>query len=129
MNITETLKNLRKEHNLTQGQLAERLNIGQATIAGYESGSREPKINILMAYADYFECSVDYLIGREDDFGNILIPPSKEKSAPILNQDGKELIEIFNQLEHGYQVQILEYARFIAERRGITTNFKKKNNN
>ena len=40
MNICDTLKSLRLERNLTQYELAKRLNIGQATIAGYESGAR-----------------------------------------------------------------------------------------
>ena len=63
--IPNILKDLRKNQNLTQFQLSQALKIGQATIAGYENGSREPHINSLIAYANFFECSVDYLLGRK----------------------------------------------------------------
>lgn len=122
MNIGNTLKSLRTEKKLTQFQLAQALNIGQATIAGYENNTREPRLNCLIEYANFFECSLDYLVGREDDFGNILIPPTKQKKETAeLTPDGKELIEIFNSLEKEYRVQILEYARYFAQRRGIKT--------
>ena len=78
--ISTNLKDLRKSKNLTQSQLAKILQIGQATIAGYESGTREPCISNLTAYANFFECSIDFLIGREDDFGNILFPPSLQNN-------------------------------------------------
>lgn len=53
--IPTILKDLRKNRNLTQFQLSQALKIGQATIAGYENGSREPHINSLIAYANFKE--------------------------------------------------------------------------
>ncbi len=73
MDIGKNLKALRKENGLTQKELAERLKIGQATIACYENGQREPSITSLIAYADYFECTLDFIVGRADDFGNVVI--------------------------------------------------------
>ena len=64
MSINERLKLLRTENNLTQSQLAQKLNIGQTTVAGYEK-DHDPNIYSLIAYADYFGCTVDYLVGRE----------------------------------------------------------------
>lgn len=61
-----TLKMLRLQHGLTQQELAERLGLSPVTISGYENGHREPSIEILERIADYFEVSVDYLLGRED---------------------------------------------------------------
>ena len=90
--IPTILKDLRKNRNLTQFQLSQALKIGQATIAGYENGSREPHINSLIAYANFFECSVDYLLGREDDFGNITI--QTEKPA-LLPQDEQKLLDVY----------------------------------
>lgn len=72
MQISKILKSLRTENGLTQQELSERLKIGQATIACYENGQREPQLQILIAYADFFECSLDYLAGRTDDLGNIV---------------------------------------------------------
>ena len=127
MNIGDTLKNLRKEQNLTQSQLAQELNIGQATIAGYENNSREPRIINLIAYANYFQCSVDFLIGREDDFGNILMPPQKQKfSSPTLSPSESKLLQIFSVLEPEHQLQILEYAQYFFTRNNILSKNKKR---
>ena len=60
------LKELRKSKNLSQIRLAMELNINQNTISRYENGEREPGIAELISIADYFDVSVDYLIGRTD---------------------------------------------------------------
>ncbi len=61
------LKELRRARNMTQLRLAMELNTNQNTISRYESGEREPSIADLIRLADYFNVSVDYLIGRTDD--------------------------------------------------------------
>ena len=119
--IPNILKELRKSRNLTQFQLSQILKIGQATIAGYENGSREPHINSLIAYANFFECSVDYLLGREDDFGNVVV--QTEKPAP-LPQDEQEMLQIYQSLSPAYRSQVLEYARYFAEKSGAATRRK-----
>ena len=119
--IPNILKELRKSRNLTQFQLSQILKIGQATIAGYENGSREPHINSLIAYANFFECSVDYLLGREDDFGNVVVPT--EKPAP-LPQDEQEMLQIYQSLSPAHRSQVLEYARYFAEKSGAATRRK-----
>lgn len=100
MSIGEILKNLRKENGLTQEELAERLKIGQATIACYENGKREPNIANLLAYADYFECSLDFLAGRCDDFGNITVRAEKtEKGIATLTSDELNVIKKYRALK------------------------------
>ena len=119
--VPNILKELRKSRNLTQFQLSQILKIGQATIAGYENGSREPHINSLIAYANFFECSVDYLLGREDDFGNVVV--QTEKPAP-LPQDEQEILQIYQSLSPAHRSQVLEYARYFAEKSGAATRRK-----
>lgn len=109
------LKELRTAHNLTQYQLAKALQIGQATIACYENGTREPHINNLMAYADFFECSIDYLLGREDDFGNIVI---KQEKSVELTPDEFKLLENYRSLPRQEKAQADEYINYLAEKRG-----------
>lgn len=61
------LKKLRKEHNITQLKLAMDLNMNQNTISRYENGEREAGYKELIMIADYFDVSVDYLLGRSEN--------------------------------------------------------------
>ena len=61
------LKELRKKKGISQLRLATDLNTTQNTIRRYETGEREPGIEELLKIADYFNVSVDYLLGRTDD--------------------------------------------------------------
>lgn len=58
------LKTLRKEHGYTQEQLADILNLTRSSIANYENGINEPSISILVAIADLYNVSLDWLTGR-----------------------------------------------------------------
>lgn len=61
------LKTLRKEKGISQLKLALDLNTSQNTISRYETGEREPGINELIKLADYFDVSIDYLVGRTEN--------------------------------------------------------------
>lgn len=60
------LKELRKEKGLTQKQLAEQTEMSERGIQNYELGERKPAFDVLIALADYFDVSLDYLCGRSD---------------------------------------------------------------
>lgn len=64
--LGERLKELRKEKKLLQKELAYDLNLSQETISLYETNRREPDYTTLIKIADYFNVSVDYLLGRTD---------------------------------------------------------------
>ena len=61
------LKELRKKHNISQLKLAIDFNTNQNTISRYENLEREADYETLIAFADYFNVSLDYLLGRTDD--------------------------------------------------------------
>jgi methanogenic corrinoid protein MtbC1 len=63
--ISISLKQLRKHKKLTQKELASIIGIGQTAIANYENGKRFPDEKNLVKIADYFEISLDSLIGRD----------------------------------------------------------------
>lgn len=63
---TMRLKEIRKAKGISQLKLAMDLNTNQNTISRYETGEREPGIAELIALADYFNVSVDYLLERTD---------------------------------------------------------------
>ena len=60
------LKELRKEKKITQLKLSMELNMSQNTISRYETGERQAGYAELIKIADYFDVSIDYLLGRTD---------------------------------------------------------------
>lgn len=62
----ERLKKLRQSRNLSQQKLAEEFHISQQSIWKYENGISEPDIDTLLCLANYFNVSVDYLVGNSD---------------------------------------------------------------
>lgn len=67
MTFQERLVFLRKSNGITQKQLAENLSLSEVGIQHYESGRRKPAYDILISLADYFDVSLDYLVGRSDN--------------------------------------------------------------
>ena len=61
------LREIRKAKGISQLKLAMDLHTNQNTISRYETGEREPGIVELIAIADYFNISVDYLLERTDN--------------------------------------------------------------
>lgn len=66
-NFGAHLKALRQSKNLTQKQLAENIGASESGIQNYELGTRKPTYDMLIALADYFNVSLDYLVGRSDN--------------------------------------------------------------
>lgn len=67
MEFQERLVAIRKSNSLTQKQLAAALGLSEVGIQNYESGRRKPAFDVLIALADFFDVSLDYLVGRSDD--------------------------------------------------------------
>ena len=61
------LKELRKKKKVTQLKLAMDLNMNQNTISRYENGEREAGYRELILLVDYFNVSLDYLLGRSEN--------------------------------------------------------------
>lgn len=65
--FAERLKELRKSHKVTQTVLAESLQVSQRQISYYENAQDTPSLPSLIAIADYFNVSLDYLVGRSNN--------------------------------------------------------------
>ena len=89
------LKELREERHLTQNDIAKEIKTSQTNIGRWEKELNEPAASFLIRLADFFQCSTDYLLGREDDLGNITI--KTEKPAP-LPQDEQEFLTMYRAL-------------------------------
>ena len=62
----ERIRNLRVEKGVSQGELAEYLNVTSSCVANWEIGSRAPDINIWGKLSEFFDVSVDYLCCRSN---------------------------------------------------------------
>ena len=67
MNYANRIKELRCSRGLSQKQLAEGTCLTVTAIQNYEYGTRQPAFDALIALADFFGVSLDYLVGRSDD--------------------------------------------------------------
>jgi transcriptional regulator with XRE-family HTH domain len=65
--LGERIANLRKQKKLSQYDLAERLGFSRGKLANYEQGSRQPDFDTLKLIADFFDVSIDFLLGRTDE--------------------------------------------------------------
>ena len=66
MDFSTRLKELRKSNKLSQSEAGEIAGITSKQIQRYESGDSAPTLPVLLALADYFNVSLDYLVGRSD---------------------------------------------------------------
>lgn len=65
--LNAQFKKLRLERNLTQKQVADGLGIAEQAYQRYEYGKTTPSATVLIALADFYDVSLDYLVGRSDD--------------------------------------------------------------
>lgn len=63
--LPERLKALRIQNNMSQKEVAARLDVSPSIVSGYEVGTRTPSLQILLALASMYGCSTDYLLGRK----------------------------------------------------------------
>ena len=95
-----TMRELRKEKNLTIAKTAEFLNLPFETYRSYETGKNQADYEMLMKIADFFEVSVDYLLGREEftaeeraagfsETRKMTVTPIEEEAVLVVRQIGK----------------------------------------
>ncbi len=64
--VSERIRELMKEENLTQVEFANKIGLKQNTISAWLLNKKEPSIRSLWLVADYFNVDIDYLVGRKD---------------------------------------------------------------
>lgn len=58
------LQSMRERRRISRSVMSELCGLSKSMISKYERGEREPKMETLVLLADFFECSIDYLVGR-----------------------------------------------------------------
>lgn len=89
------LKELRKQNNKTQQDLATYLNIARSTYNGYELENNEPNLDTLIKLADFYNVTLDYLVGR-----------NYKNELGYMTQDQYETIKMFLALPIQQQLKI-----------------------
>lgn len=105
------LRELRKERNLRQKDVAQAVGVLTQSYGFYENGINKPDPDTLIRLADFFECSVDYLIGRSDDFGAVQV----NTAGAVLTNEEKKLLEAYRQLDLRGKIHLEEYAKLRLE--------------
>ena len=106
----QRLKELRKEKKLLQKDVASAVNHSITCISDWERGKREPSIDDLIRLADFFGVSIDYLVGREEEDG-VVIVFGKE-----MTKDEKALFDKLRGLDSLNKELAYQYVDFLSER-------------
>lgn len=100
------LEQLRLNTGLSQKCVAEKLKINQKTYWSYESGRTQPDLDTLIKLADFFNCSIDYLLGHQPQ--NVLYLDS-------LTDEQKEAVELVKQLDNRQVLKVIGYIERIKD--------------
>lgn len=107
----ERLRMLRMEKNLTQEQLGSFFNMRKSRISQYELDKRQADDEAKKQFANFFNVSVDYLIGRSD-IRDARISFFKENEDAVLDN----IYKIYHQLPAEKQKDLEQYARFLKNK-------------
>ena len=105
MTFTERLHDLMIEKDINYNTLAKKTSIPVTTLSNYKNRGSLPSITQLSILADFFNCSIDYLVGREDDFGVIQV--SGQQPLTTLQQ---ELLHYFDKMSDSQKNRLIGYA-------------------
>lgn len=116
--LGERIGHLRRERNITQKKLSEILGVTPRMVSFYESNDREPSTEVLAKIANYFDTTVDYLIGNsanryarnDQEFAKnvkrVLYAHGMidNPSAELSSQQQKEIEELFGKIAKVYEI-------------------------
>jgi len=71
--LPEKLKLLRSKYGLSQKQVADKLGVSPSIVSGYETGERTPSTEILLSISYLYNCSIDYLLGKQTTEPQIIL--------------------------------------------------------
>lgn len=107
--LAKKIRELRKQSNYNQTQLARFIGMTPSTISDWENERSEPNVIQLIRLADIFNCSIDYLCERESEDGIILIGDN----STIQNNSPAD--EIYNQLNDKNKFRFLTYGQGLLD--------------
>ena len=109
------VRDLREDADKTQADIAKMLNMQTTVYQRYERGERELPLWAAIKLADYYKVSLDYLVGREDDFGNVVVSAPNSNLSPT----DEKLLKDFSTLGPHEQDFIRGQIQFLLNREVI----------
>lgn len=106
------IKELRQAQGITQRELGEKIGCTQTAVGKYERKELEPNINLLFKLSDIFGVSIDYLVGREDEFGNVTVAGAGAELTP----EEQTLLSCYRVITEAEKRAVLDTAKAFAER-------------
>lgn len=104
--IGENIRFLRTSKGLKQSELATVLSTTQSTIGKYERNEVEPNIDTLIKLSNFFGCSTDYLLGREQEDGLIVI----DNSSNTISDIEQHILDVFRNLTNRNKIKVVGYV-------------------
>lgn len=109
--LGENLKQLRKQHKISQAELAKQLFVSQQAVARWETNSSIPSLETLSKLATLFGVSIDYLLGRSDILQIDEEEPTQEEWDSLTDTQ-KLIIELMGKLTPEQQDEIVRHAQY-----------------
>ena len=111
--IAERIKGLRKKAGLTQQELGDRFGVAKSTICQYENGNSTPNDDMKIAMANYFNVSMDYLMGKTD------VPGFDSRTPPVIaakvTESGINMFHTYLDLSATDQAKVNDYVQILSE--------------
>lgn len=105
MSLGTVLKQLLEKNNISQKKLAQDLNIAPSTLGNYIRSIREPDFDVLVSFADYFNVSVDFLLGH------------KTNESSKNSHDEDMLLYMYNNMSQSNKHYFLEIGKVLINKK------------
>jgi transcriptional regulator with XRE-family HTH domain len=103
------IQELRKENGVSQKKLADSLGMSQGNLCDWEKGRSQPDIAMLIALSNFFDVSIDYIVGRSDDYGII-------KKVENLSKEKEFVLKFYDSLNPQAQAHLVGLIQNISKK-------------
>lgn len=108
MKFSIRLKEMRESKGISQAELANQIGVGISTVGMWESTDRIPGAKTLQRLIAYFDCSIDYLLGRTDDI------ETRATTEQTLSRDEREVLDLYSALSPTRKEDLRIYLRALS---------------
>ena len=109
MEANEILKDLRESRGLTMKEVSEATQMATSLISDYETGKKTMGMKVAIRFADFYNVSLDYLVGRKEP------NPIQTLLSGVKAVDSKQFVETYQQLPDIYQAILVDAMKRLSE--------------